>query len=154
MIAIWPAGPPKLMKPSLSQNRVASPRRGRGRRSTGGDRVPLRGSITASSAARLGLDAEGAQRERQHVGALVDLLAGRLARAVAGLGLDADQHRRRAGLRRLQRRGELEAVRRHHAIVVVAGRHQRRRILRPGLRFCSGEYSISVSKPSFVSLLP
>ena len=60
-------------------------------------------------------------------------LLGRLAGAVAGPGLDADQHRRRAALRRLQRRGELEAVRRHHAVVVVGGRDQRRRIVRPGL---------------------
>ncbi len=30
MIAIWPAGPPKLMKPSASQNRVAWRRLGAG----------------------------------------------------------------------------------------------------------------------------
>ena len=37
------------------------------------------------------------------------------------------------GLRGLQRRRELEAVRRHHAVVVVGRGHQRRRVVRAGL---------------------
>jgi branched-chain amino acid transport system substrate-binding protein len=48
---------------------------------------------------------------------------------VAGFGFDPNQDRRRAGLRGLQRSGELEAVRRNDAVVVVAGRDQRRRVL-------------------------
>ena len=60
-------------------------------------------------------------------------LLGRLACAVAGLGLDADQDRIVARLGRLQGRGELEAVRRHHAVVVVGRRDQGRRVARARL---------------------
>ena len=50
--------------------------------------------------------------ERPLIGHVFDLFCGRFAGAVAGAGFDADQHRRVARLRGLQRRGELEAVRR------------------------------------------
>ena len=52
---------------------------------------------------------------------------------MARLGLDADQHRLRAALRRLQRRGVLEGVARHDAIVVIGGGDERRRVMRPRL---------------------
>ena len=69
-----------------------------------------------------------APQEGLAVGGLLDQLRGRLARAVAGLGLDADQHRLVARLRGLQRGRELEAVAGHDAVVVVGGRDQRRRV--------------------------
>ena len=72
--------------------------------------------------------AEGGGEEGVDVGGGVDQLGGRRAGAVAGAGFDADQHGLVAGLRRLQRGGELEAVGRHHAVVVVAGGDQRGRI--------------------------
>ena len=74
------------------------------------------------------------------VGGFLDQLGRRFARAVAGLGFDADQYRGAARLGGLQRRGEFEAVRGHDAVVVVGGGDQRRRdIASPGLRLCSGE---------------
>ena len=64
---------------------------------------------------------------------------GGLAQAVTGFGLDADQHRRIAGLGGLQRGGELERMARHHPVVVVGGGDQGGRVTAPGLRLCSGE---------------
>src|SRR6202011_3958213 len=60
---------------------------------------------------------------------LVDQLRGGFARAVAGLRLDAQQDRRGAALRVLQRGRELERVRREYAVVVIARRDQRRGIV-------------------------
>ncbi len=60
---------------------------------------------------------------------LLNRLGDRLPSAVARLGLNANQHRSFACLRRLQGGRELEAVRRNHAIIVVRGHNQRRRIL-------------------------
>ena len=65
------------------------------------------------------------ERERPLVGQLRDALVGRPV-AVRRLGLDANQDRLVAALRRLQRRRELEGVARHDAIVVVGGGDQRR----------------------------
>ena len=58
----------------------------------------------------------------------LDLLGRRLAGAVAGARLDACQYGSVAGLAVLQLGDELEAVRRHHAIIRVRRRHECRRI--------------------------
>ena len=52
---------------------------------------------------------------------------------MAGADGNADEDGFIARLGRLQGRGELEAVARHHAIVRVGGRHQRGRIAGPRL---------------------
>ena len=66
--------------------------------------------------------------ERKDVAALIDELADRLAHAVTSVGVDPDEDRRVACLRGLERRRELERVPRDDAVVVVAGRHERRGI--------------------------
>src|SRR6187401_1117039 len=78
-----------------------------------------------------GLHVEHLHEERVDVRALLDDLRRRLAGAVARLGFDPDEHGRWSGLRGLQRRGELETVRRRHAIVVIGRCDERRRIGRP-----------------------
>ena len=75
----------------------------------------------------LWLHVQDLDEERPAVGGLLDDLGRRLARAVAGLGLDADQDGVVARLGRLERRGELEAVRGDDAVVVVGGGDQGRR---------------------------
>ena len=75
------------------------------------------------------LHVQDLHQERLLVGQFLDHLRRRLARPVAGLRLDARQHRRIARLAVLQHGRELEAVARHHAVVGVGRRHQRRRIL-------------------------
>src|SRR5581483_3122518 len=67
------------------------------------------------------------------IGGLANDLGGGLARAVTGAGFDANQDWRGTGLRRLQRGREFEAVRRHDAVIVIAGRNERGRIMRAGL---------------------
>ena len=67
------------------------------------------------------------RRERPLIGELGDPLVGRPV-AVRALRLDADEHRLVAALRRLHRRRELERVARHHAVVVIGRRDERRRI--------------------------
>ncbi len=67
------------------------------------------------------------------VGDFFDLLGRRFALTMTGAHLDADQHRLAVRVGRLHRRGELEAVRGKHAVVVVAGDDQRRRVIRSGL---------------------
>ena len=57
----------------------------------------------------------------------------RFARAMTRLRLDADQNRRRAGLRCLQCCSKLERMSGHDAIVMIGSRDQRRRILRSRL---------------------
>src|SRR5262249_49654082 len=64
---------------------------------------------------------------------LFDDLQRGLTRAVPGFGLDADQRGRVARLRGLQRRREFEAVRGNHAVVVIGGRDQGRRVLYAGV---------------------
>src|SRR5262245_52767702 len=70
------------------------------------------------------LEAEVLHQERPLVGGFLDDLCSWLAGAVACLRLDADQHRVRAEVIRLQRRGELETVTRHDAVVRVGGCYQ------------------------------
>ena len=70
----------------------------------------------------------GQRAARRGRGHLLDAHPGRLAGAVPGARLDADQDRRRSRLRRLHGRGELEAVRRHHPVVVIGCGDQRGRI--------------------------
>src|SRR5207248_10357366 len=69
-------------------------------------------------------------QKRHPVRLLLDHLARRLARTVSRLRLDLDQHRLRSRLRGLERRRELERVARHHAIVVIGRRDERRGVLR------------------------
>jgi hypothetical protein len=78
---------------------------------------------------------ELARQEAPAIRHFLDLLARRLARTVTRLGVDADQDRRTAGLRRLGGGSVLEAVRRDHAVIVVGRRHHRRRVI---LRLISG----------------
>ena len=78
-------------------------------------------------------DAHVGPDERVGVGGLFERLA-QVARAVAGVGLDADQVRRIAAAAFLQGGGVLERMRRHDAVVVVGGRHQRRRVGHAGLQ--------------------
>ena len=78
-------------------------------------------------------------RNAVDVRGLLDALR-RAAGAVARRGIDADQDRRVAGLRCLQRRGVLEGVRRHDAVVVIGGRDERGRDTSlPGLTLWIGE---------------
>src|SRR5207245_8971913 len=74
------------------------------------------------------LDLQRAEQERVDVGQLVDHFRDRLAAAVAGLGLDADEDRRVAAGGRLQARGELLGQPRRHPVVGVRGGDQRRRV--------------------------
>src|SRR5256885_15674075 len=60
-------------------------------------------------------------QKRPPIRLLLDHLAGRLAGAVPGFGLDLDQHGGGTRLRRLERGRELERVPRHHPIVVIGG---------------------------------
>ncbi len=62
------------------------------------------------------------------VGRLLDELGGRFAGAATSFGLDPDQDRAIARLGRLQRRGELEAMGRHDAVIMVGGRDQGRQL--------------------------
>jgi 2-methylisocitrate lyase-like PEP mutase family enzyme len=71
-------------------------------------------------------------QEGEHIGALVDQLADRLADAMPGVGVDPRQDRRVGRLGGLERRRELERMPRHDPVVVIAGRDQRRRIRGPG----------------------
>ena len=90
-------------------------------------RVPPASKVTASNFKRLtAWSAKVVDQKGVAIGRFLDQLGGRLARAVAGLGLDADQDGVVAGLGGLQRRGELEAVRRDDAVVVVGRGDQRR----------------------------
>src|ERR1051326_2233841 len=68
--------------------------------------------------------------ERVLIGDLFDLLRRRLAAAVARARFDANEHGRGRCLRFLNRRGALEAVAGHDAVIRVRSRDQRRRILR------------------------
>ena len=65
------------------------------------------------------LEIHRVEHEGPFVGLLVEDFAGRLARAVASVGLDADQDRVGTGMGGLQAGGKLEAVCRDHAVVVV-----------------------------------
>ena len=91
--------------------------------------------MSGSSSFRPGcrLDPQHLDEEGPAVGGLLDDLGRRLAGAVAGPGLDADQDRVVARLGRLKRRGELEAVGRDDAVVVVGGGDERGRIAGPRL---------------------
>src|SRR5688500_4795358 len=73
------------------------------------------------------------REEGEDVGRRVDELARRRAGAVAGTRLDPNQHGLPGGLGRLDRGCELVAVGRDDAIVVIARRDERRRILCTGL---------------------
>jgi len=68
-------------------------------------------------------------RGRPIIGLFRDERRGRFAYAVAGLGVDADEDGRIAGLRRLQRRGKLIRMARNRAIVVIGGVDEGRRVL-------------------------
>ena len=72
-------------------------------------------------------DAQVREEKRADVGSLFERL-GQPAGAVAGVGLDTDQDRPVVARPGLQCGGVFEGVRGHHAIVVVGGRHQDRRI--------------------------
>src|SRR5215475_252934 len=72
-------------------------------------------------------DAEVMKQEGVSVRRDFELFGGARS-AVAGFGLDADQHGRRAALFLLDRRGVFERVRGDHAVVVVGGGDQRRRV--------------------------
>src|SRR5215510_4732570 len=74
-------------------------------------------------------DAEIVKQEGVSVRRDFELFGGARS-AVAGFGLDADQHGRRAALFLLDRRGVFERVRGDHAVVVVGGGDQRRRVFR------------------------
>src|SRR6266496_2531800 len=113
--------------------------------------LPLRCCTTNSSPSACGrllrlrcgqLHVQYVNEERPAIGLLLDDLGGGLAGAMARLGLDADQHGIRAALRRLQRRGILEGVGRHDAIVVIGGGDERRsrrsRRAGPLLQVCRG----------------
>ena len=67
------------------------------------------------------LDSEVVHDERLYVGVLVDDFRHGLAVAVPCVDIDTDELHRRPGVRRLQRRGVLEGMGGHHAVVVVAG---------------------------------
>src|SRR5262245_19948713 len=92
-------------------------------------------TMTTSRRARFTplLHPELVREEGPAVGPLLDLHRGRLARAVAGARVDADQDRVLARLRGLERGGELVAVRRHDAVVVVRGRDERGGVARAGM---------------------
>src|SRR5213596_2372242 len=70
-------------------------------------------ALPRSSSVNLRPHPEFAHEKCEPVGRFFDHLARGLARAVAGLGLDADERRRRPRLALLQTRRELEAVRGH-----------------------------------------
>ena len=78
-------------------------------------------------------------QESPPVSDLVDRLRGGFARAVPGLRLDTDQNWRRTRLSGLRRRRELEAVTRHHPVVVIGRCSSVAGYLVPGLRLCRGE---------------
>src|SRR5262249_60368918 len=90
--------------------------------------APPPGSTSGLSRARSPLrtrgwwwECEPLGEKRPLIGVVRDLQRHGLARAVPGARPDAEQDRVRAELRRLQRGGELEAVPRHHTIVVIGG---------------------------------
>jgi hypothetical protein len=60
-----------------------------------------------------------ADQERESIGGFLDQFRGWLACAMPGTRLDADQDRRRTGLRRLQRGCVFETVAWHHAVIVI-----------------------------------
>src|SRR5262249_62027452 len=66
--------------------------------------------------------------KREAVGGRLDDLGGRLARAVTGPHVDAEQDRGGSALRLLQRGRELVAVRRDDPVVGVGGRGEGRRV--------------------------
>src|SRR5213592_4828133 len=76
---------------------------------------------------------QNADQECPPVRLLLDDLGSGLAGPVARFGLDADQDRRRARLRRLQGRGELERVAGYDTVVVVGGGDEGRRVARTGV---------------------
>src|SRR5690349_14376089 len=63
-------------------------------------------------------------QECPRVADLFNLLGDRLPRTVSGFGLDADEYWRNPSLVSLQRSRELEAVPRHHAIIVIGCGHK------------------------------
>src|SRR5215213_1334537 len=71
--------------------------------------------------------------EGELVGSFFNLFCGRLAGAMPGLCLDANEHGRRPCLRALKCRRVLERMPRHYTIVMVCGRDQRRRVAGPRL---------------------
>ena len=77
------------------------------------------GPATTDSLRLSGLHAQLLPDKGQLVGGFLDDLRGGFARAVAGLGLDADERPVPAALHDLETCGELEAVCRHHAGVVL-----------------------------------
>ena len=62
------------------------------------------------------------------IGLVLDNFAVSLPRAVSGAGFGADENRRKSSLRGLQCSGELEAVTRKNAIVMIGSRDGRWRI--------------------------
>ena len=113
--------------------------RSRGMRAVPSHRVAVATSSTEVGVAhRAGVLARHRQAqlvcgERQDVGTFRDLPVRRPI-GMTSLRLDADQRRPGTALRRLQRRGELERMARHHAIVVVGGDDERGGVMRARLQ--------------------
>ena len=81
------------------------------------------------------MDPERAQKEGPLIRMFVDYFRDGFSCAVASLGFDADQHGRAVGrLVGLELRGEFEAVRRDHAVVVIGGGDHRRGVTRAGFQ--------------------
>src|SRR5450432_4237493 len=74
-------------------------------------------------------DSERIENKGVYVGCFLDLHGCRLALAVTGSRLDADQRGLAVRIGRLHRRGEFETVCREDAVIVIAGDDQRRRIV-------------------------
>ncbi len=68
------------------------------------------------------------RHERPFIRRLIDDFRNRLSRPMSRLGFNPNQHRSRPRLIRLHGRRELEAMPRHHAVIMIRGRNQRRRI--------------------------
>src|SRR5438045_7634471 len=91
------------------------------------------GIVIRHSSFQVRFHPERAHQKSPPLRGFLDDFAGRLARAMASAGLDADQDGSVAALRGLERRRIFETVSGHHPVVVVRRRDKRGGIFGPRL---------------------
>ena len=97
---------------------------------------------------RRSAQAQDPGQEAITVGVFLDDHVRGLAGAVAGAGLDTDEHGHGARLAGLQLGRVLEAVARHHAVVAIGRGHQYGRVLDPGAQVVVGAVGLQVRETS------